>query len=163
MSCSNCNRLCNRLVISTAVTFTDGALVINIPQGNYSNKEKYCIVVAQTIPETTTITAPVVITIGTDTTTTYPLTYCDGTAVLACSINTRTRYATRVRTDVTGGTFTLLRRLPCSRCTEQPASLPLADAADAAAAAVTPTVEPLVRTVNTTAKTKTTATKGGTE
>lgn len=160
MSCSNCNRLCNRLVISTAVTFTDGALVINIPQGNYSNKEKYCIVVAQTIPETTTITAPVVITIGTDTTTTYPLTYCDGTAVLACSINTRTRYATRVRTDVTGGAFTLLRRLPCSRCTEQPASLPLADAA---AAAVTPTVEPLVRTVNTTAKTKTTVTKGGTE
>lgn len=157
MSCSNCNRLCNRLVISTAVTFTDGALVINIPQGNYSNKEKYCIVVAQTIPETTTITAPVVITIGTDTTITYPLTYCDGTAVLACSINTRTRYATKVRTDVIGGAFTLLRRLPCSRCTEQPASLPLADAA---AAAVTPTVEPLVRTVNTT---KTTATKGGTE
>ena len=33
-------------------------LYINLPEGNYANNEKYCIVVAQNIPDTTTITAP---------------------------------------------------------------------------------------------------------
>ncbi len=130
MSCSNCNRLCERLVISNSVTFTDGNLVINIPQDNYRNNEKYCIVVAQNIPETTTITAPVVITIGTGTTT-YPLVYCDCTDVYACSINTRTRYSVRVRTGMGGGVFSMLKKLPCSRCTNQPASLPVEAAAPA--------------------------------
>ena len=73
MSCPAYKRLCNRLVISDAVTFEDDTLLINIPAGNYRNDEKYCIVVAQSIPEETTIIAPVAITIGTDTTTTYPL------------------------------------------------------------------------------------------
>lgn len=125
MSCSSCNKLCERLIISDSVTFTGGNLVINIPQGNYSNGEKYCIVVAQTIPTTTTINAPVVITIGTDTTTTYPLLYCDCTNVTACSINTRTRYSVRVRTNVSGGVFSMIKKLPCSHCVSQPASLPL--------------------------------------
>lgn len=126
MSCSNCNKLCERLIISDSVTFTNNTLVVNIPQGNYSNNEKYCIVVAQNIPDTTTITAPVVITIGTDTATTYPLVYCDCTNVYACSINTRTRYSVKVHTDIGGGVFSLLKKLPCSRCTNQPASLPIA-------------------------------------
>ena len=69
MSCPNYKRLCNKLVISQSVTFANGTLIINIPQQAYNNCEKYCIVVAQNIPETTTIAAPVVITIGTNTTT----------------------------------------------------------------------------------------------
>lgn len=125
MSCTNYNKICKRLVISTSVTFTDNTLIINIPQNNYGDKQKYCIVVAQNLPDTTTITAPVVITIGSDTTTTYPLVYCDGTAVSACSINTRTRYSTIVRTDVTGGVFTLTKKLPCSHCSNGPSSLPI--------------------------------------
>lgn len=126
MSCSNHNKICERLIISDSVTFENNTLIINIPQGNYCNDEKYCIVVAQSIPNTTTITAPVVITIGTDTTTTYPLVYCDCTNVYACSINSRTRYSVKVHTDIGGGVFSLLKKLPCSRCTNQPPSLPVA-------------------------------------
>ena len=126
--CKNVKRLCDRLVISTAVTFADGTLTINIPAGTYGNGCKYCIVVAQTIPEETTITAPVVITIG-DGTTEYPLLNCDCTAVTACSINTRTRYSTIVRTDVASGSFKLLGKLPCSRCADNLASLPVVEEA----------------------------------
>lgn len=116
-------RLCSNLVISSAVTFADGTLTINLPAGNYGNREKYCIVVAQTIPEDATITAPVVITIGDDTTE-YPLTNCDCSTVYACSINTRTRYTVMVFTDITSGVFRLLGKLPCSRCESNLASLP---------------------------------------
>jgi hypothetical protein len=56
--------LCSHLVFSQAVTFTDGVLIINLPQQAYENKEKYCIVVAQDIPTETTIASTVAITIG---------------------------------------------------------------------------------------------------
>lgn len=124
MACRDVKRLCEKLVISDAVTFADNTLTINIPAGSYSNREKYCIVVAQALPDTTTITAPVVITIGDDTTTTYPLMNCDCTTVYACSINTRTRYSVCVYTDITSGVFKLLGKLPCSRCSDNLAALP---------------------------------------
>lgn len=123
MSCPETRRLCKRLVISSSVTFTNGVLIINLPQGNYANSEKYCIVVAQNIPTTATVTAPVVITIGTGTTQ-YPLLNCDCTQVYACSINRRTRYSMRVHTNLTSGSFRLLGRLPCSRCIDNLTSLP---------------------------------------
>ena len=123
MACSNCKKLCNRLVISTAVTFANDVLTINIPDGSYVNGEKYCIVVAQNIPTTTTIASPVVITIG-DGTTTYPLNNPDCSQVTACSINRRTRYATRVKTTPTSGSFTLCEKLPCSQCANNLSSLP---------------------------------------
>lgn len=113
MSCKSVCRLCNRLVISQDVTFSGGNLVINLPAGSYNNHEKYCIVVAQTIPDTTTITAPVVITIGTGTEQ-YPLTKSDCAQVTACGIRTRTRYTTCVSTSATGGTFKMLGRPCCS-------------------------------------------------
>lgn len=113
MACKNVCRLCDRLVISQAVTFADGTLTINIPAGSYANGCKYCIVVAQTIPAETTIIAPVVITIG-EGTEEYPLTRCDCAQVTACGIRTRTRYATIVSTDATGGTFKMLGRPCCS-------------------------------------------------
>lgn len=128
MSCVETKRLCRNLIISDAVTFADGTLTINIPAATYGNGCKYCIVVAQTIPAETTINAPVVITIGTGTTE-YPLLNCDCTPVLACSINTRTRYSTVVRTNVAGGSFKLLGRLPCSRCTDGLLSLPVVEEA----------------------------------
>lgn len=111
MACSNICRLCDRLIISQAVTFADGTLTINLPEGSYGNGCKYCIVVAQTIPDETTITAPVVITIGAGTQT-YPLTGCNCAQVLAASLRTRTRYAVRVATTAIGGTFKLLGK-PC--------------------------------------------------
>lgn len=125
MACPTRKRLCKRLVISTAVTFEDSNLVVTIPAGSYADGEKCCIVVAQNIPTTTTITSPVVIQIGTDTTT-YPLVNPDCSQVMACSINKRTRYSTRVRTNTTSGSFVLSERLPCSRCTDNLASLPAA-------------------------------------
>lgn len=111
MSCTNVCRLCDRLIISEAVTFDGTSLVINLPAGAYANGCKYCIVVAQAIPAATTINAPVVITIG-DGTVEYPLTNRCCAQVTACSIRTRTRYATVVSTSAVGGSFKLLGR-PC--------------------------------------------------
>ena len=106
-------KLCDRLILSQAVTFADGTLTINLPAGTYNRGEIYCIVVAQSIPAATTITAPVVITIG-DGTEEYPLTTCNCAQVTACGIRTRTRYTTRVATSATGGSFRMLGRPCCS-------------------------------------------------
>ena len=126
MSCANVKRLCDKLIISTAVTFADGTLTINIPAGTYGNGCKYCIVVAQAIPAGTTITAPVVITIGAGTTE-YALVGCNCNPVTACAINTRTRYSVVVNTNTTTGVFKLLGKVPCSHCAENLASLPVAE------------------------------------
>lgn len=107
----NC-KLCDRLIISQAVTFTAPNLIINLPAGAYQNCEKYCIVVAQAIPDATTINAPVFITIG-DGTELYPLNRCNGVQATASGIRTRTRYATRVATTATGGAFRLLGKICC--------------------------------------------------
>ena len=114
MACKNVCKLCDRLIISTAVTFTAGTgLIITIPEGAYNDGCKYCIVVTQTIPAATTITAPVFIQIG-DGTELYPLNKCDCTQATACSIRTRTKYSTRVETSATTGVFKLLGNIPCS-------------------------------------------------
>ena len=112
MSKYNC-KLCPRLVISQAVTFAAGTLTVNIPAGSYDNCGRYCIVIAQTIPDTATISAPVVITIG-DGTVEYPLVRCDGSQVVAAGLRTRTRYAVRVVTSATGGVFRMLGRICCT-------------------------------------------------
>ena len=119
MSCNkNCNRLCPNLIISTAVTLTTvsgmDTLLINIPEGTYKNGCKYCIVVAQSIPSTTTINMPVAVSIGGNTTTVYPLTNRCCAQVTACAIRTRTRYPVCVSTSATGGTFKVLSGLSCA-------------------------------------------------
>lgn len=113
MACKNNCKLCDRLIISQAVTFAGGVLAVNIPAGSYSDGCKYCIVIAQAIPAETTITAPVVITIG-DGTVEYPLTGCGCAQVTACALRTRTRYAMRVATTATGGVFKMLGRGCCA-------------------------------------------------
>jgi hypothetical protein len=114
MACKNTCRLCDNLIISNSVTFTAGTgLIINIPEGSYRNNCKYCIVVAQAIPTTTTISAPVFVSIG-DGTVLYPLNKCDCTQATACSIRTRTKYSTKVETTPTGGIFKLLGNVACS-------------------------------------------------
>lgn len=121
MACKTVCKLCPRLVISQGITFnTVGNLLINIPAGSYENGEKYCIVLAQNIPAATTITAPVYITIGTGTMA-YPLTSCDCRQLTACALRTRTRYATRVVTNATGGSFRLLGKPACSPDNSLPA------------------------------------------
>ena len=111
MACKPNCQLCKRLIISNSVTFTNGNLIINIPAGAYNNGEKYCIIVAQAIPNATTISSNVVITIGTGTVQ-YPLTTRNCRQVTACGIRTRTRYSVCVVTNATGGTFRMLGE-PC--------------------------------------------------
>lgn len=113
MSCKNVCKLCDKLIISTAVTFTAGTgLIITIPAGSYSDNCKYCIVVAQNIPATTTINALVFIQIGTGTQL-YPVNKCDCTQLAACGIRTRTKYSMCVETTPTSGTFKLLGKSCC--------------------------------------------------
>ena len=114
MACKSVCKVCDNLVVSQSVTFTAGTgLIVNIPEGTYSDKQKYCIVVAQNIPAETTITAPVFITIG-DGTVLYPLVNRCCAQVTACGIRTRTRYATVVSTTATGGSFKMLGTPCCS-------------------------------------------------
>lgn len=113
MACKPVCKLCDRLVISQAVTFDGTNLIINLPAGSYNDGCKYCIVVAQAIPAATTINAPVVITIGTGTVL-YPLTNRCCAQVTACAIRTRTRYSTCISTSATGGSLKLLGKPCCS-------------------------------------------------
>lgn len=113
MACKPVCKLCDKLVLSQSVSFTGGNLEINLPAGSYNNGEKYCIVVAQAIPDTTTINAPVVITIGAGTAL-YPLTKRNCAQVTACGIRTRTRYSVCVVTNATGGSFRMLGQPCCS-------------------------------------------------
>lgn len=112
MACKNICRLCDHLVISTAVTFTAPNLIVTIPAGSYNDNEKYCLVIAQAIPATATIDAPVFVQIGTGTEL-YPVQRCDCTPLTACGIRTRTKYCTKVETTATGGVFKLLGRTCC--------------------------------------------------
>lgn len=113
MACKNVCKLCDNFVISQGVTFTGGNLVINLPAGSYSNNRKVCIVVTQSIPDTTTINAPVYVTIGSGTQL-YPLVKRNCRQVTACGIRTRTRYSTCVETTSTGGLFKMLGEPCCS-------------------------------------------------
>ena len=114
MACKNTCRLCKNLVISTAVSFNaeNGSLYIQIPEGSYNDCQKYCIVVAQTIPTDTTIGAPVYIQMGTGNA--YPLEKRNCTQVTACAIRSRTKYSTIVRTTATGGVFRLCCDVACA-------------------------------------------------
>lgn len=113
MACKNVCKLCDNFVVSQGVTFTGGNLVINLPAGSYANGRKVCIVVTQSIPDTTTINAPVYITIGSGTQL-YPLVKRNCRQVTACGIRTRTRYSTCVETTSTGGLFKMLGDPCCS-------------------------------------------------
>ena len=158
MTCKNVCKLCPNLVISTAVAFdpTTNSLDITIPDGQYSNCEKVCIVVAQTIPDSTTLNALVnIITNGLR----FPLQQCDCRQISACQIKTRTKYSTRVFTNTVSGVFRLLGKVYAT-CPDNLATLPTATVAagGVAPASITPvpafTPENNAVTTKTTAKTK---------
>lgn len=117
MACKNVCRLCDKLVLSQAITFTagtggaPGTLTINLPAGSYNNNCKYCIILAQALPADTTITANVVFTIGTGTVE-YPLLSKCCRQVTACGVRTRTKYSVVLETTTTGGNFKMLGN-PC--------------------------------------------------
>lgn len=113
MACKNVCRLCDNFIISQSVAFVGGNLVINLPAGSYANNRKVCIVIAQSIPNATTINAPVYVTIGTGTVL-YPLVKRNCRQVTACGLRTRTKYSTCVETTPTGGLFRMLGDPCCS-------------------------------------------------
>lgn len=116
MSCrygNKCGKLCEHFVVTTDIAFADGTLILTLPDTvTYGSCEKFCIVVGQTIPDTTTINAPVVAVIGTGTTE-FPLVTLCGSPVVAQQISTRYKYATVVNTTATGGAIKVLCDLPC--------------------------------------------------
>lgn len=129
MACCKISCLCSHIVLSQEITFADGALTINLPAGAYENGGRYCLVIAQDIPVETTIAADVVITIGDDDTTTYPLVNNNCTNVQACQISTRTKYPTTVFTNIGEGVFKLNQNINCTRCNNNgPAALPITPA-----------------------------------
>lgn len=136
MACNNVCKLCDKLIISTAVTFTAGTgLIIDLPASTYFNGEKYCLIVAQNIPVETTISAPVFVSIGGDATTLYPLLRRNCIQATACNIRTRTKYSTCVATNTTSGAFRLLGDVGCVGAEVLP-SLPVVAAAAPAEATV---------------------------
>lgn len=160
----NCNRLCPNLIISTGVSIVavDGTdtLVIDIPAGTYGNGCKYCLVIAQAIPTDATITTPVAISIGGDTTTVYPL-VCYKTCLqaLACQVRTRTKICTYIQTDTVSGVFKAVYGLG-AYCPDVLASLPVATAEAVAPAVASFSAEPMVLNENgKLTKTTTTTTK----
>ena len=99
----------------TVVTVNDeDTLVIDIPEGVYANCRKVCLVIAQAIPDTATIGMPVAISIGGDTTTTYPIVGKDCAQITACAIRTRRKYPLRISTNATSAVFKSLGGLSCA-------------------------------------------------
>lgn len=131
MECVRNCKLCPKFILSQGVTFEDDTLIVNLPANSYGNCQKYCIVVAQSIPAETIINAPVVFTIGDDDTQ-YPFVNQDCTPIYASQLRTRTLYPTRVNTAVDSGVFKYIGKccLPSNATTTiQSIPVPTAEAA----------------------------------
>ena len=113
MVCKSVCQVCKKLVISQAINFTDNTLIVDLPAGSYQDGCKYCIIFAQTIPQTATIGSNVVFTIGSGTVQ-YPLVNRCCRPVTACGIRTRTKYSVVVETTASGATFKMLGNPACS-------------------------------------------------
>ena len=103
-NCINNCKLCRKIVLSQNITFNGTSLVVNLPENSYENCQNYCIILAQSIPDTTTINAPVVFSIGTGTVE-YPFVKCGCTPIYASQVRTRHKYKVRVNTAVNDGVF----------------------------------------------------------
>ena len=113
MACKSVCQVCKKLIISQAINFTDNTLIVDLPAGSYQDGCKYCIIFAQTIPQTATIGSNVVFTIGSGTVQ-YPLVNRCCRPVTACGIRTRTKYSVVVETTSSGATFKMLGNPSCS-------------------------------------------------
>ena len=113
MACKSVCQVCKKLVISQAINFTDNTMIVDLPAGSYQDGCKYCIIFAQTIPQTATIGSNVVFTIGSGIVQ-YPLVNRCCRPVTACGIRTRTKYSVVVETTASGATFKMLGNPACS-------------------------------------------------
>jgi hypothetical protein len=102
MSCNSivscrCNK-CKVLVTVTSATVTAGKLILNIPSQNLANNEKICLLIALTLPVSST-PIPVVITVGTSTTQLPLISKC-GNFIYSDQIKTRSIYPLSFKSDV---------------------------------------------------------------
>lgn len=106
MECIKNCRLCDKLILSTAINYdsTTNQVIVALPANSYGNCQKYCIVLAQSLPTASRINAQVVFTIGTNATR-YPFVNKDCTPIYATQLRTRRVYNTRVNTAVNTGVF----------------------------------------------------------
>lgn len=112
--CNNkCSRVCRYLVYSEASAVTGGNLIVDLPEITYRDCNKFCLVLTQALPDTATVNMPVFVTVGEDTTTTYPLVDCTGLQVTASMITTRCRYPVIRVTNGVSTVFKIQRNLSC--------------------------------------------------
>lgn len=116
--CNNSCNECPRKIFSDSVTVVtvDGidTLLIDIPQQSFRNNQKGCIVIIQNLPDTATISMPVAISIGGDTTVVYPVVTRNCSQVTPCMLRTRKRYPFKVATTLAGGVFKICANLSCA-------------------------------------------------
>lgn len=108
-------RIDPRSVPVEAVTFADGTLTINIPQRTYSSGCPYFLRLNEAIPDTATVGADVVITIGTGTVE-YPILDMSGVQVTAERLRSGYSYPVAVVGTGVNGAFRLLAPLRYSQC-----------------------------------------------
>lgn len=123
-------KMCSCKIVADSVTYSNSQLLIDIPTPTtgYYNGRTYCLEVSQAIPATATVAAPVFITIGGVTTTTYPLLNCNGVQLTAGQISTRMCYGVKVVNNTTSGSFMLTSPLKCTGAASVIPSLPIAAA-----------------------------------
>lgn len=132
MSCNNSCKVCRKLAFITDVAFTDGNLVLTLPDNiSYDDGYQYCFVITTALPDGVTLNAPVVVVVG-DGTTQFPVLCRCGNIVVSQQISTRRRYPFRVNTSAAAGSITILSTLP------QVDTTTLASLNDAEAAPATP-------------------------
>lgn len=106
-------RIDPRSVTAESVTFAGSTLTINVPQRTFYVGCPYFLRITEEIPETATVNAPVVITIG-DGTVEYPLMKLFGGQAIAANLRSGYSYPIMLVQGGTNGAFRLLDRLPCS-------------------------------------------------
>lgn len=109
-------RIDPRSVPVEAVTFAAGTLTINIPQRTYNSGCPYFLRLNEPIPDTATVGADVVITIG-DGTVEYPLLDLTGVQVTAERLRSGYSYPVAVVGTGANGAFKVLAPLVYSKCT----------------------------------------------
>lgn len=103
-------RIDPRSVTAETVTFATDTLTINLPQRTYNAGCPYFLRLLEPIPDTATIGAEVVITIGAGTVT-YPLVGCTGAPVTAEHLRSGYSYPVAVVSSGTSGAFKVLAPL----------------------------------------------------
>ena len=106
MECIRNCKLCDKLVLSTAINYdaTNNVVIVALPADVFENGQRYCVILAQAIPPAATINSQVFFTVGTNPTQ-YPFVNRCCEPVYATQIRTRKIYPVRVNTSVNAGVF----------------------------------------------------------